>query len=117
MLDLGSRQPEVHQRPEALPVQTTPLAPAPQRLQPVPGDARPERLQRRHVPRDGGVGEVPPRHPAQPQALPSEGGVALLPPGPTHLLQLGPQAAGMAGYHWLEGMPWLDAYANAAMIL
>ena len=26
-------------------------------------------------------------------------------------------AAGMAGYHWLEGMSWLDAYANAAMIL
>src|SRR5947208_1441065 len=25
--------------------------------------------------------------------------------------------AGMAGYHWLEGLPWIDAYANAAMIL
>src|SRR6478752_5654425 len=25
--------------------------------------------------------------------------------------------AGMAGYHWLEGMSWVDAYANAAMIL
>jgi hypothetical protein len=25
--------------------------------------------------------------------------------------------AGMAGYHWLEGMGWADAYANAAMIL
>jgi hypothetical protein len=25
--------------------------------------------------------------------------------------------AGMAGYHWLEGMGWMDAYANAAMIL
>src|SRR4051812_37451034 len=24
---------------------------------------------------------------------------------------------GMAGYHWLEGLSWLDAYANAAMIL
>jgi len=24
---------------------------------------------------------------------------------------------GMAGYHWLEGLPWLDAYLNAAMIL
>src|SRR6185437_10796842 len=24
---------------------------------------------------------------------------------------------GMAGYHWLEGMAWVDAYANAAMIL
>jgi len=24
---------------------------------------------------------------------------------------------GIAGYHWLEGMAWLDAYANAAMIL
>jgi hypothetical protein len=25
--------------------------------------------------------------------------------------------AGMAGYHYLEGMAWIDAYANAAMIL
>jgi hypothetical protein len=25
--------------------------------------------------------------------------------------------AGMAGYHWLERMPWLDAYTNAAMLL
>jgi hypothetical protein len=24
---------------------------------------------------------------------------------------------GMAGYHWFEGMPWMDAYVNAAMIL
>ena len=24
---------------------------------------------------------------------------------------------GMAGYHWLESQPWLDAFANAAMIL
>jgi len=24
---------------------------------------------------------------------------------------------GMAGYHWLEGLSWLDAYLNAAMIL
>lgn len=24
---------------------------------------------------------------------------------------------GMAGYHWLEGLSWLDAYMNAAMIL
>jgi hypothetical protein len=24
---------------------------------------------------------------------------------------------GMAGYHWLEGFSWLDAYLNAAMIL
>ena len=24
---------------------------------------------------------------------------------------------GMAGYHWLEGLPWIDAYVNAAMIL
>ncbi len=24
---------------------------------------------------------------------------------------------GMAGYHGLEGLPWLDAYLNAAMIL
>jgi len=25
--------------------------------------------------------------------------------------------AGMAGYHYLEGMPWIDAFVNAAMIL
>jgi hypothetical protein len=24
---------------------------------------------------------------------------------------------GMAGYHWLEDLPWIDAYINAAMIL
>jgi hypothetical protein len=26
-------------------------------------------------------------------------------------------AAGMAGYRWIEGMAWDDAFANAAMIL
>jgi hypothetical protein len=25
--------------------------------------------------------------------------------------------AGAAGYHWLEGIPWVDAVLNAAMIL
>jgi hypothetical protein len=25
--------------------------------------------------------------------------------------------AGMAGYHCFEGLPWIDAYVNAAMIL
>jgi hypothetical protein len=25
--------------------------------------------------------------------------------------------AGMLGYHYLESMPWIDAFANAAMIL
>jgi hypothetical protein len=25
--------------------------------------------------------------------------------------------AGMAGYHTFEGLPWLDAFSNAAMIL
>ena len=24
---------------------------------------------------------------------------------------------GMAGYHWLESLPWIDAFLNAAMIL
>jgi hypothetical protein len=24
---------------------------------------------------------------------------------------------GMAGYHWLEGLSWVDSYVNAAMIL
>ena len=26
-------------------------------------------------------------------------------------------AVGMAGYHWLENLPWIDAFVNAAMIL
>jgi hypothetical protein len=26
-------------------------------------------------------------------------------------------AIGMAGYHWFEKLPWLDAFVNAAMIL
>ena len=26
-------------------------------------------------------------------------------------------AAGMAGYHWYESLPWIDAFVNAAMIL
>lgn len=26
-------------------------------------------------------------------------------------------AVGMAGYHWLDGLVWIDAYENAAMIL
>jgi len=26
-------------------------------------------------------------------------------------------AVGMAGYHWCAGLPWVDAYLNAAMIL
>lgn len=26
-------------------------------------------------------------------------------------------AIGMAGYHWLEDQPWIDAYLNASMIL
>ena len=26
-------------------------------------------------------------------------------------------AIGMAGYHWLAPMPWLDAFVNAAMLL
>lgn len=30
---------------------------------------------------------------------------------------LGTLWLGMAGYHWLEGLSWLDAYVNAAMIL
>ena len=33
------------------------------------------------------------------------------------LLFAGTLAIGMAGYHWFEGMSWLDAYLNAAMIL
>ncbi|HXY55229.1 MAG TPA: hypothetical protein VEM40_11235 [Nitrospirota bacterium] len=26
-------------------------------------------------------------------------------------------AAGIAGYHYFEGLPWMDAFVNAAMIL
>lgn len=26
-------------------------------------------------------------------------------------------AVGMLGYHWFEGLAWVDAFANAAMIL
>jgi len=29
----------------------------------------------------------------------------------------GALAIGAAGYHWLDGLPWLDATLNAAMIL
>jgi hypothetical protein len=32
-------------------------------------------------------------------------------------LLCGTLGVGMAGYHWLEGLSWLDAYVNAAMIL
>jgi len=33
------------------------------------------------------------------------------------LILAGALGVGMAGYHWLEKMPWIDAFANAAMIL
>ena len=26
-------------------------------------------------------------------------------------------AVGMAGYHWLEAMPWIDAFVSASMLL
>ena len=32
-------------------------------------------------------------------------------------LGLAALSVGMAGYHWLEGLTWVDAYLNAAMIL
>ena len=32
-------------------------------------------------------------------------------------LVAGALAIGAAGYHWLDGLPWLDATLNAAMIL
>ena len=35
----------------------------------------------------------------------------------TLALLVGTLALGMAGYHWLEGLPWIDAYLNASMIL
>ncbi len=33
------------------------------------------------------------------------------------LILLASLGAGMAGYHWCEGEKWIDAYADAAMIL
>ena len=33
------------------------------------------------------------------------------------VLIAGSLLAGRAGYHYLEGLPWLDAFSNAAMIL
>ena len=33
------------------------------------------------------------------------------------VLIAGSLLAGRAGYHYLEGLPWLDAFGNAAMIL
>ena len=33
------------------------------------------------------------------------------------LIIFGSLYIGMAGYHYFEGMPWIDAYENAAMIL
>ena len=33
------------------------------------------------------------------------------------ILLAGTLFLGMAGYHGLEGLPWIDAYLNAAMIL
>lgn len=33
------------------------------------------------------------------------------------LLVFGTLWLGMAGYHWLEGLSWVDAFVNAAMIL
>jgi hypothetical protein len=37
--------------------------------------------------------------------------------GAAALLVVASLVAGMAGYHALEGMPWVDAFVNAAMIL
>lgn len=33
------------------------------------------------------------------------------------LLVLFSLAVGMAGYHWIEGLPWIDAFLSASMIL
>lgn len=33
------------------------------------------------------------------------------------ILITGSLGIGMAGYHWTEGLPWLDALLNASMIL
>lgn len=59
----------------------------------------------------------------------SEPSLAPLPPRHRFLRRLGKSAViggaivlvslviGMLGYHYLEGQPWIDAFANAAMIL
>lgn len=33
------------------------------------------------------------------------------------LLSLSTLAIGMLGYHWLEGLDWIDAFLNAAMLM
>jgi hypothetical protein len=30
---------------------------------------------------------------------------------------IGSLLMGMAGYHWMEGLPWIDSLVNASMIL
>ena len=37
--------------------------------------------------------------------------------GVASLIIFGSLGIGMAGYHGFEGLPWLDAFVNAAMIL
>ena len=37
--------------------------------------------------------------------------------GISALIILSCLGVGMLGYHYFEGMPWIDAFANAAMIL
>ncbi len=37
--------------------------------------------------------------------------------GVASLILLGSLGIGVAGYHWLEGLSWLDAFLNAAMLL
>ena len=44
------------------------------------------------------------------QRLAQSGGIALA-------LVMGSLFAGMAGYHLLEGLQWIDAFLNASMIL
>lgn len=66
MLDLGSRNEEVYQLSESLPVHSALLTSAPQRSQPVSDHLFSQRCQSRHIAWDGVIGEVTSHHPAQP---------------------------------------------------
>jgi hypothetical protein len=84
MQNLRTRQVQVHERAELRPVQTTPLAPASQRLPPATDHSRTVSFQRRYVPRYGVGGEEAPHHTTQPQALPTQQRMTLTTERRTH---------------------------------
>src|SRR5262245_10399656 len=73
MQDAGLGDAAIGEWPETLPRQAVSLTPASQRSQPVTQHLPPERLQRRHVARDGVVVVVTPHHRLQPRDLPQQG--------------------------------------------